>query len=170
MENSYTTNKTIELTESGKPKIPSGLNVLTILTFIGCGIGLLFTVFTPMMNKFFLSMMEKAQTSGKEFTAKEVADMEKGKNLILLSQANMVPLIVIGLISIVLCIIGAIWMRKLKKDGFWIYTGGELLPVIGSFIILGTAQFTGVASAVFAIGIPILFVILYAVQRKHLVN
>ncbi|MCW3093980.1 MAG: hypothetical protein JWP81_5049 [Ferruginibacter sp.] len=170
MENSYTTQTTTELTEAGKPKLPSGLNVLTILTFIGCGIGLLFTLLTPVINKFFLGFMEKAQTSGRELSAKELADMEKGKNVILLSQANMVPLMIVGIISIALCIVGAIWMRKLKKDGFWIYTGGELLPVIGSFIILGMGQFTGVVSVIFAVGIPVLFVILYAMQRKYLVN
>jgi type II secretory pathway component PulF len=87
-----------------------------------------------------------------------------------LMQANIVPLIAISVVGIALCFVGALWMRKRKKDGFWIYTGGELLPVIGSFIVMGTAQFTGVVSVLLAVGIPVLFVILYANQRKHLTN
>lgn len=170
MTDSYTPSDRVELTEDGKPKLPTGINVLTILTFVGSGIGLLFVLLTPVINKFFMGFMEKAQTSGKDLTTKELAEIEKGKAVIELSQANLVPLMVIGLVSIALCIVGAIWMRQLKKDGFWIYTGGELLPVIGNFILMGTAQFTGVFSIVIGIGLPVLFVILYAFQRKYLVK
>lgn len=160
----------LEFSDGGETKLPSGINILTILTFIGCGIGVLFILLTPVINKFFLNIMEKAKSSGTELTAKQLSDIEKGQAVIELTQANMVPLIAVGLLGIVLCLGGAIWMRKLKKDGFWIYAGGELLPVIGSFIILGTAQFTGVTSIVMGIGLPLLFVILYARQRKYLVN
>ncbi|MEP7108334.1 MAG: DUF4064 domain-containing protein [Ferruginibacter sp.] len=170
MTDTSTTSTTVELNEDGKPKLPSGINVLSILTFIGCGIGLIFTLLLPVIYKFALSMMEKARTSGKEFTSKELADMEKSKTVMELSQANMVPIIAISLVSIVLCLVGAIWMRKLKKDGFWIYVGGELLPVIGNFILLGVAQFTGVVSILFGVGIPLLFVILYARQLKYLIK
>jgi len=158
-----------DLDEQGKPRIPSGLNTLTILTFIGCGIGLLFILVTPWLNNFFLEMMDKAQTSGAELTAKQLKDMEDGRAVIALTQANMVPIIVIGLIGIVLCLTGAIWMRKLKKDGYWIYLGGELFPVVGNFIILGTAQYTNAVGIIIGVGIPLLFVILYTLQRKHLV-
>ncbi|MEP7141619.1 MAG: DUF4064 domain-containing protein [Ferruginibacter sp.] len=170
MTDTNASSQTVLLNEDGKPKLPSGLNVLTILTFIGCGIGLLFSLLTPVINKFFLSMMDKAKSSGAELTTKQLEDMEKGKAVMELTQANMVPLMIIGLAGIALCLVGAIWMRKRKKDGFWIYSGGELLPVIGNFIVLGTAQFTGAVSIIFAVCIPLLFVILYANQRKHLIN
>ena len=162
--------RTVELNEDGKPKLPSGLNTLTILTFIGCGIGLLWTLLTPVINKFSLAFMEKARSSGTELSSKQLADIEKGKAVIELAQANIVPLLAVSLVGIALCLVGAIWMRKLKKDGFWIYVGGELLPVIGTFILLGTAQFTGVISVLLIVGIPLLFVILYANQRKYLIK
>ena len=38
-------------------KLPQGLNVLTILTFIGSGILTLFTVFAPWINDFFLKYL-----------------------------------------------------------------------------------------------------------------
>ncbi|MEO6731634.1 MAG: hypothetical protein ABIN01_10490 [Ferruginibacter sp.] len=164
------TSSTVTLNQAGKPALPSGLNVLTILTFIGSGLGLILVLLTPVISKFFLGFMEKAQSSGKELTTKELTEIEKGKAVMELTLANAVPIMIIGLIGIALCIAGAIMMRKLKKDGFWIYTGGELLPPIANFILLGTAQFTGVFSIVIAIGIPVLFVILYANQRKHLIN
>jgi len=156
--------------DEGKPKLPSGINVLTILTFIGSGLGLVFLLLTPVINKWLLGVMQKSQSSGAELSAKQYADIEKGKAVMELTQANMVPLMVIGIISIALCIAGALWMRKLKKDGFYIYAGGELLPIIGNFIVLGTAQYNGVFSIVMAVGLPLLFVILYFRQFKYLTN
>jgi hypothetical protein len=154
----------------GKPTIPPTLNVLTILTFIGCGVGLLFMAVTPLISKFFLGMLDKAKSSGKEFSAKELADMEKGRAAMELFMNNYVTIVAIGLVGIVLCLVGAIWMRRLKKDGFWIYTAGELLPLVANLILLGTAQFAGAFSVFAGVGIPVLFVILYAGQRKYLVN
>ncbi len=154
--------------EQGKAKLPSGLNVLTILTFIGCGVLGLMTLLAPMIYKFSLSMMEKATSSGQDLSAKDLADMEKGKAAIELAQANMVPIIAIGMVGIILCFVGALWMRKLKKDGYWIYVAGELAPLLGSFAIMGTSQFTGIGSILMAVGIPVLFVILYTMQRKYL--
>ncbi len=170
MTDTSTPSDLLELTEDGKPKLPSGLNVLTILTFVGSGIGLLFALLMPFLNKFLLGMMDKAKSSGAEMSTKQLEDMEKGKAVMELTQANLIPLMVVGFIGIALCVIGAIMMRKLKKDGYLIYVGGELLPVIGGFIILGTAQFTGVFSVIMGVGLPLLFVVLYTMQRKYLIK
>jgi hypothetical protein len=148
--------------------IPSGLKVLTILTFIGSAVGLLFILFLPALNRFMLGVLEKASNSNQELTATQLAEMEKGKSAVQLMQANMVPIMVTGLIGIALCVWGAIWMRKLKKDGYWIYVAGELMPLIVSLILLGMDQFTGVFSVIISVGIPLLFVVLYTMQRKYL--
>lgn len=154
--------------ENAKPKLPSGLNVLTILTFIGCGIFSLFTLLSPVIYKFLLSMMDKAASSGKEFSEKELTDMEKGRAAIELMTNNMVPTMIIGMVGIILCFVGALWMRKFKKDGYWMYVAGELAPLIAGFLLFGTKQYTGVSSYIFGIGIPLVFVILYTTQRKYL--
>lgn len=156
--------------QNARPKLPSGLNVLTILTFIGCSVFGLLTLLMPMIYKFVLNMMDKAASSGKEFSAKELADMEKSKAAIELATQNMVPIMIIGMIGIILCFIGALWMRKLKKDGYWMYVAGELAPIIGSVLIMGTAQFTSIWSVIFGVGVPLLFVILYTTQRKYLIK
>jgi len=149
-------------------KLPTGLNVLTILTFISCAIFGLITAFLPAFYNFLQGLMEKAASSGKEFSEKELADMEKGRLAIELAKQNLIPLMIIGLVSIALCFVGALWMRKRRKDGFWLYTAGELAPIVGGLIIMGTASFTGAMSIVTNIGIPLLFVFLYSLQRKHL--
>lgn len=155
--------------ETDPPKLTSTLNVLTILTFTWCAISALITVAMPAINDWLLSTMEKAKASGKDFSAKEIADMEKGKQAIELYKEHMIPLIVISIVCILLCFIGALWMRKLKKDGYWLYVAGELAPIAAGFIIMGSAQYAGIFSIFIGIAIPVVFVILYTTQRKYLV-
>ena len=154
--------------DNGKAIMPSGLNVLTILTFIGCGIAALFTLFTPFINKFVIGMMDKAASSGQDIPAKKLEEMQKSKAMMELANQNMIPLMAIGMAGVILCFIGALWMRKFKKDGYWIYVAGELAPLLGTFLILGMAQYTSIWSVLFGMGIPVTFVILYTMQRKYL--
>ena len=155
------------LSEFETQTLPRGLNVLTILTFIGCALGAIFTIATPWLMKFSLNMMNKAAESGTDLTPKQASDMEVSRKAIELTQANMIPLLAIGIVGIILCFVGALMMRKLKKDGFWLYLGGQLLPLIGNIILLGTSQFTGATSYIM-FAIPIVFIVLYYGQMKHL--
>ena len=155
--------------EDGKPTLPSGLNVLTILTFIGCSIFGLLTLFTPMINNFLSKMMDKA-ASGTELSAKKLAELEKGRAALELAKQNMIPLMAVGIVCIALCFVGALWMRRFKKDGYWLYVAGELAPIVAGFFIMGSTQYQGVWSIFIGIGIPVLFVVLYTMQRKYLIK
>lgn len=154
--------------ENANPVLPTGLNILTILTFIGCAVFGLFTLLSPIIYKFFLGIMDKAVSSGKELTEKELADMAAGRAAIELASANLVPGIIVSMIGIMLCLVGALWMRKFKKDGYWLYVAGQLIPVIGGFFLFGSKQYTGIGSYIIGIGIPLIFILLYTLQRKYL--
>ncbi len=158
----------LSIDENSKPKLPSGINVLTILTFIGCVVFGLLTLLLPVIYKFLINFMDKAANSGKEFTAKQLEDMEKGRAAMEIQQQNMVPLMIIGMAGIILCFIGALWMRKLKKDGYWMYVAGEVAPVIGGLAILGTSQYNGIGSVIIGLIIPLIFIGLYTTQLKYL--
>ncbi|MEI9934777.1 MAG: DUF4064 domain-containing protein [Ferruginibacter sp.] len=149
-------------------KIPSGINVLTILTFIGCAIGLIFSIASPYLINFSKQMMDKASMQD-GITDKQLIAIENGKAALEITQQYIVPLVIIALIGIVLCFIGALWMRKLKKDGFWLYVSGELLPVLCNFIFLGKYAFIDWKSG-FNYLLPVVFIILYAMQIKYLVK
>jgi len=61
----------------------------------------------------------------------------------------------------VLCIYGALQMRKLKKQGLVIYSIGEIIfPLV-------TLLLVGFWSAVFGLVVAVLFIILYVIQRKQ---
>lgn len=153
--------------EQGK-KIPALLNVLTILSFIGSAIQL----FSIPMAKFGMNMTKKALENPDtmdSLSAEQLEEMEKGVRIFDLMEANAVPLWIVTILSAGLCIYGLIRMRKLRKEGFYIYTLGEFLPLIGGIIILGFSnQFTGTSSYIAGLGVPILFTVLYAAHLKHM--
>jgi len=150
-----------------KPVLPSGINVLTILTFIGCGLGALFSLCMPWFFKFSLRMIDKAISDG-NLSESKMTEMEQQRPKLEMMIANAMPLMLIALVGIGLCFYGALRMRKLKKEGFYIYVLGQVLPFIGSGLLIGfAAQFNGAMSYVFA-AIPVLFIILYANQLKHM--
>lgn len=157
----------LNFAEENNSKLPQGLNILTILTFIGCGIGIIGTIATPFIIKFSKGMMDKAASMSSELTDKQLAEIERGRQMIELTQQNIVPLTIVGLLGVLACLLGALWMRKRKKDGYWLYVAGEILPLIGSLIFLGTAAYADWKSY-FGLIIPVVFIVLYTVQKKHL--
>ena len=154
--------------ENAKPKLPSGINVLTILTFIGCAWELYSNFNNFIGGKKALEEFEKAQEKlaeapawARKFAGPEVHEM------MMQSFNNKVPVLIIGLVAVALCVYGALQMRKLKKEGYFLWLVGEILPFIGSAIFI--PAFYGTIFIYFAI-FPLLFIILYTLQRKHLTN
>lgn len=154
---------------SGRKRLPGSLNTLTILTFIGSGIGILGTIYQQATGKATIEKLEKLQASddyeklpdfAKKINSPEALELMKT------AYENRVPLLIITLVGIALCIYGAIEMRKLKKQGYYLYVIGELLPIIGTVIFIGTRGFGGFA--ILGVIIPVIFIILYATQLKHL--
>lgn len=158
----------INFREEDKPTLSSGLNVLTILTFIGSGIALLsafWTYFT--VEKSYQTILKAQENMGdapafvKSFMGPEM--LENARK----SVENKLPILILTVVGAALCIYGAMEMRKLKKQGFILWLAGEILPIAGTAIFLGFALFKGLA-ALFLL-IPVAFIILYAVQYKNLV-
>jgi hypothetical protein len=149
-------------------KLPSLLNVLTILSIIGC----VFQLFSIPLGKWGMSFASKAledpETLSK-LSAKDVADLNKSKTMLDLMNANSLPLWIVTILSVALCFYGVLQMRKLKKEGFYLYSIGELIPLIGTGIIIGFGnQFNGTSSYVIGIGLPLLFIVLYYTQTKFM--
>lgn len=158
-------------TTTGSAKRPTFLTVLCILTFIGSGLGLLGGI------------LGLVGTSALSYFS---------------PQGTMLVQI-IGLAASALCLFGAIKMWGLYKQGFMMYLLGALLSIVGSIVsamTIGSAMnevMSGIegsdqlgaefntamqsaasaaawSGAIFAIIINVLFVILYNVNRKHLVK
>lgn len=156
--------------DAEKTTVPSGINVLTILTFIGCGIGFLGSVWNFFNAKSGVDKMEAAINSpnyenmpsiAKKFLTPEALEAARK------TYENRVPITLIMLIGIVLCLYGAIQMRKQKMQGYYMYVAGELLPLIANVIFIGLGWLSGIAGII-SICIVLLFILLYTGQRKYL--
>ena len=145
------------------------INVLSILTFIGSGLAILINLWYFSSAKKFYDMT----LANQDQVAKAPAFVRglQGSDPIGVAQRtyeNRVPIVVLGMVACILCIIGAVQMRNLKKTGFYIYLIGEILPIIVGFIFIGFAAYTGVFQVIGTFLFPAVFIILYATQLKHL--
>jgi hypothetical protein len=155
-----------------KPTLPSGINVLTILTIIGCAVFFLFTIYGYVNAKKGIEQMENTINS-KDYDSMPamVKKMVNADTLALAQKQydNRVPINLIGVISLVLCLVGALQMRKLKMQGYYLYLIGELLPLLATVIFVGVGALTGF-TGIITIVFMLLFILLYTLQRKYLVN
>jgi hypothetical protein len=76
----------------------------------------------------------------------------------------------INLACVLACAFGAFMMWKLKKTGFYIYTAGELIPVVASIALLGSMPGGGLFAGLGMIAaiIPVAFVVMYGLNLKHM--
>lgn len=159
---------------NNKPKLPSGLNVLTILTFIGCALQLLSSAYGFLTaQKSYEGMDEVISKMNSEempgWAKSMMGSPENFREMITKSYENRIPILLLSLVAVGLCFYGALQMRKLKKQGYLLYVIGEVLPFLVQALFIGMFMFSGV-TMIFFICITVLFILLYTMQRKHLVN
>ena len=155
-----------------QPKLSTGLNVLTILTFIGCFIQFIFSLlayFGAKTNYENRDDMAAKMSSPKipAWLQKLIPSHDDFIKMATKSYFNKVPILIITLLGIVLCFLGALQMKELKKQGYTFYIVGELLPFLSTVIFVGTFALSGIGFY-FIAAMSILFILLYTAQRKNL--
>ena len=159
------------LNEFDKPKLPSSLNVLTILTIIGSVLGLISSCYSFFTSKQSYEKMKELMDSGKLDEAPKWAKGMMTPEMLEMTKKvyeNKVPILVLSLVALALCLYGALEMRKLKKQGYMFWLIGDILPFATTVIFMGMAAFSGFGLLMALI--PIVFIILYTVNRKYLIN
>ncbi len=168
MNDTNSTSDVLEFAQGQKPALPSGLNVLTILTFIGSGLGFIGALWTYFNAEKSYKNVVDAQSKMTEAPA--WAKNLMGPDMLELSRKSMenkLPIMLLTIVGVALCLYGALEMRKLKKQGFILWLVGEVLPVVGGILFIGAGMFKGFA--LIGIVFPIIFIILYLMQKKHLI-
>jgi hypothetical protein len=149
---------------------PQFLSVLCILTWIACGLMFVTTIWgvvfkdTPEEQ---YEQIEKIRESSPEMADQmEVAiAAQEGSNQVLATAIN--------LLAIAVSAFGAYLMWQLKRRGFFMYIGGEILPYLGMFFG-GTAAMSGSFGTMmaFAIGVMVVFdiafIIMYGANLKYM--
>ena len=148
-------------------RLPTFLNVLTILTFIYSGFSVLFSFFTFAIAPFayYQAVRNQDQTDQlPDFLKQLIGSNQVGAAR--LSLENRTPILLIHLLAAALCLFGALRMRKLKKAGFIIYILGDLLP-LSVYALIGFSLLIGIAFAYTCL-IAVAMLILYATQLKYM--
>lgn len=153
---------------------PTFLTVLCILTFVGAGIGFLAGIYSLLTVQSTINQLEQAQNSmgdlgntfGNDFDNIIKSQIEVTKKFGFISA-------LLNSIGSALCLLGAFWMWSLKKNGFYVYVIGQILPLIASFGLMGgmnLGMFAGIAAVAMIIGalFPIAFIVMYALNLKHM--
>jgi len=152
-------------TDAGMPaKLPGFLKVLCILTFVGVGISIIASVMGYFAMQAAGLIMGGAESSATDMGS--MPGMDKAMEAANAAVNNAGLILGVGILGAILCLMGAIMMWKRKKMGFYIYTVGEIAPPIISMVVLGMSGLG--AFGIFGFIIPIAFIIMYALNLKHL--
>ena len=159
--------------EIERPVLTTGLNVLTILTFIGSIIQLGGSLFNYMNAQKMYDQKDKLLEQMKSdevpaFAKNMMGDPAHFEQMLTKSYENRLPILIVSLVAVALCFAGALQMRKLKKQGYMLYVIGELLPFVSMIAFIGAFSLSGIGFYVGAC-IALLFIILYTTYRKNLV-
>jgi hypothetical protein len=146
------------------------INVLSILTFIGCGIAFISAIWSlyssgKSMEQIAIMQEQVDQMGETSETAANI--MLQSIDMVKKQYDNRYLLLIVNLLSTGLCLFGAIEMRKMRKNGFYLWLTGELLPILITVAIIGFNLMGGIvlgASLLFA-GV---FIVLYGLQVKHM--
>jgi hypothetical protein len=155
----YTSNVPVNET----PKRPQFLTVLCILTFIGCAI----SFFSAIWGYYSIQASSAALESMGALQEDTYGMVSGVQETMLKAVENAVPNLIIGLVCSLLCLYGALQMWKLKKIGFFIYCFGEITPAISGFL-LGAGGLIGSSAAILGLLLAIVWIVLYAVNLKHM--
>ncbi|NOT93583.1 hypothetical protein [Ferruginibacter sp.] len=161
----------LNLEERDMQKLPQMLNVLTILTYIGCALGALSTIWGYFSAEISYKTYQQIGTGGLKTENKALDSIMSGaQEMVKKSYDNRIMILLFGIVGIAMCFYGALQMRNLKKQGYLIYLVGEILPIISFATFIGFGNLLGGISMVFTVLFSAVFIILYTTQRKELVN
>ncbi|MES2132631.1 MAG: hypothetical protein V4506_09785 [Bacteroidota bacterium] len=147
------------------PKRPTFLTVICILTFIGSALAIISAIYG------YFTISQSAAVFNTTLGSTEGLDqtgmMSELQSTMQKAVENALPNLIIGVVCALLCLFGAIQMWKQVKMGFYIYCVGEIVPPIAGFI-LGAGGMVGSVGAIFGVVVAAVWVILYAVNLKHM--
>jgi hypothetical protein len=156
-------------------KRPKFLQTICILSFIGCGIMLVFGLFG--LKNLFSTVEELA--SDENMMMLQQMSQESYDNAVAALQYKDINAI-FGVLTPALSLIAVIMMWNLKKAGFILYVFGELLPYVLIAFTTGTKTFSAMGGAMenfqsiiyivmgLVVVFDIVFMIMYAMNLKYM--
>lgn len=149
-------------TSPGRPKF---LTVLCILTFICSALYILMDIYGYLTVDKSAAMFDTSM--GNLQDVDQLGVISQAQLATQKAAENALPNLIVGLLTSLLCILGAWQMWKQLKNGFYIYCVGEIVAPL-SKIFLGAGTMVEMAGIGFGILVAVAFIIMYAVNLKHM--
>lgn len=143
--------------------IPRSVVVLGSLGFIGSAIQLIYAIFKIFEGSFRSYLDDSSIQLMKE--TDELMHVTEFEHVNKLSD-NAISIGIINIISVMFCIVGIIWMWKLRKKGFYVYIIGELIPHLGFILLMGLTYF-GLWDAIY-LGVSIFLILLWSLNLRYM--
>ena|SRR6218665_242688 len=159
MENINTSNQFVN-DLAPLPEKPQFLKVLCILSFIGCGLMILLSAIGTLA----LGIDETTIAGLWDQVLKTQPQLESVDPVEFFHAVGMVC--VYTLIANIFSLAGVIMMWRLNKIGFFIYVAAELVTHFFSLKVSGEESSYG--GVIFGVFLDLVFIILYAVNLKHM--
>lgn len=158
--------------EQGPPKRPVFITVLCILTFVSCGLSFISSIYG-------LATANKSEETVKAFSRLQENDSlpvlfgDVSEGMVKIAEWT-VTSHYLSLGNVLICLVGALLMWRLRKVGYFIYIFGQILPfiaLVGMYSAVQNVPFLGITmligsivTAIFAIA----FIIMYGLNVKHM--
>jgi len=158
-------------------KRPAFVTVLGILGFIGVGWAIVAGVIQMLAGMAYTAVSGGLSDAANKATEglQNVQGMENVKGMEGLNDladsankllAHQTTLGIVSIVAALISLLGIIWMWTLKKKGYYVYIIGEIAPIIATIALAGFS-FAG-AMAMIGMIFPILFIILWGLNLKHM--
>lgn len=144
-------------------KRPAFLTVLCILTFVGVGVSIVYNWY----SLYQVNQLEKAfSLLGNSTFNTWGSDIDNSYKWLKIS-------IVINLFGALLCLVSAIIMFNLRKFGYYIYIGGQIIPLVIAFFAASNNSFglfggLGYIWLLALMVFPVGFIIMYGLNFKYM--
>lgn len=144
------------------------MTVICILSFIWAG----FAIIGGGLGYFGMKMMASGaleemltQTGDVEAITKyEEAQAELAESG--LDAAKTANLMLVGIVLAIVALVGVIFMWKLKRSGFYVYTGAQLVGIVSPLLMGGKITTSGMG--LFVLVLSVVFIVLYGTNLKHM--
>ncbi|MBA3665561.1 MAG: hypothetical protein H0W61_15345 [Bacteroidetes bacterium] len=161
MQNDYNDQFTNDLAPA--PKRPQFLKILCILSFVMCGIWIL--IYT--IGSCLLGMSEESAAAAMEKIQESSASIKIENPEGFVHEIGMVCLM--GLLANIVSLLGVVMMWRLNRIGFFIYVIAELAAnFIGMNMNAGSEGDKSYGSLIFIIVLDLIFIVMYALNLKHM--
>lgn len=134
------------------------ITVLCILTWVGCGVMLIYYIFLYSMMHTMWEVMGRFDIDG---VSSSIANVYRWQLIYYIVAAT----------CIIPCLVGSLMIWRMKVSGFVIYLIGEAIPVLFSFFIAFNGRemgFSNMITSILSAVVPIGFIVMYAINLKYM--